>query len=154
MGIGSLLSDYKREVIDSNVSYPGEWERILQKPNGERKNLILFYVSMGALVQYKEKMIEQIGHMLTIASESEDVVFVWKEDPMISLNEKVIGEALYNKYQMMRQKVIEAEWIIYAKHMDDETLAAVCDGYYGVASVTGNKFQVLHKPIMICGSEV
>ncbi len=154
VGIGSLLSDYKREVIDSNVSYPGEWERILQKPNGERKNLILFYVSMGALVQYKEKMIEQIGHMLTIASESEDVVFVWKEDPMISLNEKVIGEALYNKYQMMRQKVIEAEWIIYAKHMDDETLAAVCDGYYGVASVTGNKFQVLHKPIMICGSEV
>lgn len=153
VGIGSPLSDCKREVIESVIGYPREWEQIIQKQNGERKHLILFYVSMSALIQYKETMIETIERMIDVALESEEeVAFIWKEDPMIDLNEKVIGKMLYTEYQKLREKVMAGHRIIYTEHVSDETLAVICDGYYGVPSAAGNKFQVLHKPVMICGT--
>lgn len=152
VGIGSPLSDYIR--TSSDIGYLREWGEMLQKPNGERKSLILFYVSMSALIQYKDKMIEKIEHVLDIASESkEEAVFIWKEDPMISLNEKMIEKTLFKEYQMLREKVLTGQMMICAEHVEDEKLAAMCDGYYGVPSALGNRFQILHKPIMLCNME-
>lgn len=149
-GIGSPLSDYNSEVTD--VKYPKKWEAMMKKPDGDRKNLILFYVSMSALIQYKDKMIEQIENMINVASESEaEAAFIWKEDPMIDLNKKVVGEELYNKYKILRQKAFFAENMEDAGGAGDEELAAMCDGYYGVPSALGNKFQVCHKPVMVLG---
>lgn len=150
-GIGSPLTDDKRDVMDWDCRYPQEWQRIVQTSDGGRKNLILFYVSMSALLQYKEKMIEKIEEVMEAAMESlEEVTFIWKEDSMIDLNEKALGQTLNRKYQALREEVMAGHTMIYAENISDEALAAVCDGYYGVPSALGNKFQVLHKPIMIC----
>lgn len=154
IGLGTPLSDYKGQITDSNVRYPQEWGRMLLKSNGERKRTILFYVSMSALIQYKEKMIEKIRRVVDVALDCEEgVAFIWKEDPMIGLNKKVIGEALYAEYMTLREKVVTGHGILYTEYMEDEILAAVCDAYYGVASAIANKFQLLHKPVMICEME-
>ena len=123
----------------------------MQKSDGGRKNLIVFCVSMSALLQYKEKMIEKIGEVMEAAFESrEEAAFIWKDDAMIDLNEKALGQTLYKKYQALREVAVAGHTMIYAENISDETLAAVCDGYYGAPSALGNKFQVLHKPMMIC----
>lgn len=155
VGIGSPLSDDKRQAADSAVKVLQEWEKMILKPDGQRKKMLLFYVSMSALIQYQEKMVGKIRELLEVASESkEEVVFVWKEDLMINLNERVIvkaiGKALYGEYQILREKIVEGQTLIDAAHVGDETLAAVCDGYYGVPSAIGNKFQISHKAVMIC----
>lgn len=150
-GSGSPLSDDKRGALDLDSGYPQEWQNIVQKPDGSRKNLILFYVSVSALLQYKETMIEKIEEVIEAAAESRgEMVFIWKEDSMIDLNERAIGPTLYKKYQTLREEVMAGHTMIYAENMRDETLAAICDGYYGMPSELGNKFQVLHKPVMIC----
>lgn len=154
VGVGSPLMDRKKEVTGQMAGYPQEWEQIIQKPNGERKRLILFYVSMSALIQYKEKMIGKMERVLETALRSkEEVVFIWREDTMINLNEKIVGKALYEKYHRLREKILNEQGMILAEHVKDELLAALCDGYYGVPSAIGNKFQVLHKPVMICDVE-
>ena len=150
-GLGSPLTDEKRDVMDSDNKYPQEWRGIVQKSDGGRKNLIVFCVSMSALLQYKEKMIEKIGEVMEAAFESrEEAAFIWKDDAMIDLNEKALGQTLYKKYHALREEAVAGHTMIYAENISDETLAAVCDGYYGAPSALGNKFQVLHKPMMIC----
>lgn len=158
VGIGSPLSDYKKAANELDVSVLHEWKQIIRKPDGETKKLLLFYISMSALIQYQEKMIEKIKDAIDVASESkEEAVFVWKEDPLISLNgkaiAKAIGKELYEEYQGLRTKITDGRTMIYAECVEDDVLVAVCDGYYGVPSALGNKFQVSHKPIMICDLE-
>lgn len=155
VGIGSPLFDNRKQASASDVRVLQDWEQLIQKPNGERKKLLLFYVSMSALVQYQQKLIEKINDVFAVACESEEeVVFVWKEDPLINLNgkaiEKAVGNAMYAEYQLLREKAIAEHTIIYAEHIEDAELAVLCDGYYGVPSALGNKFQVSHKPVMIC----
>lgn len=150
VGNGSPLMDRKRELTRCMTGYPQEWEQIIRKPNGERKRLVLFYISMSALIQHNEKMIGKIERVLEIAQRSkEEVVFVWKEDTMINLNENIVGKALFAEYHRLREKILVEQGMLLAEHMRDESLAALCDGYYGVPSALGNKFQVLHKPVMI-----
>lgn len=154
VGTGSPLMDRKRELTRCMTGYPQEWEQIIRKPNGERKRLVLFYISMSALIQHNEKMIGKIERVLEIAQRSkEEVVFVWKEDTMINLNENIVGKALFAEYHRLREKILVEQGMLLAEHMRDESLAALCDGYYGVPSALGNKFQVLHKPIMLCNVE-
>lgn len=155
VGIGSPLSDDKRQAADSAVKVLQKWQKMILKPDGQRKKLLLFYVSMSALIQYQQKMLEKINDVLSVASGSdEEVVFVWKEDPLINLNEKAIvketGKALYEEYQTLREKIMTGHTVIYAEHVEEAALAALCDGYYGVPSALGNAFQVSHKPVMIC----
>lgn len=152
MGIGSpiLDSSFERRMIDAGKKYPREWNQLIRKQDGERKQLILFHVSMSGLIQYQEKMLQKIRQVFDVALENEDeVVFVWKEDPMIDLNQKAIGKKLYEGYRMLQEKIVSEHRVVYAERVDDQTLAAVCDGYYGMPSATGNRFQVLHKPVMI-----
>ena len=66
---------------------------------------------------------------------------------------KAIGKELYEEYQGLRTKITDGRTMIYAECVEDDVLVAVCDGYYGVPSALGNKFQVSHKPIMICDLE-
>lgn len=149
-GTGSPLTDDKRGVMASERRCPREWQGTVQKPDGGRKNLILFYVSLSALIQYKEKMIDKMEEVMEAALESRgEATFIWKEDSMIGLNEKAIGPTLYKKYQTFREEVMAGHTMIYAGNMDDEAIAAVCDGYYGVPSALGNQFQILHKPVMV-----
>lgn len=154
VGIGSPLMDRERDVMGRTAGIPQEWEQRIRKPDGERKRLLLFYISMSALIQHGEKMIDKMERVLeTALRNKEEVAFVWKEDMMIKLNEKLVGKALYAKYYGIRKKILNGQGMILAEHMRDESLAALCDGYYGVPSALGNKFQVLHKPVMICNVE-
>ena len=154
VGIGSPLMDRERDVMGRTAGIPQEWEQRIRKPDGERKRLLLFYISMSALIQHGEKMIDKMERVLeTALRNKEEVAFVWKEDMMIKLNEKLVGKALYAKYYGIRKKILDGQGMILAEHMRDESLAALCDGYYGVPSALGNKFQVFHKPVMICNVE-
>lgn len=154
VGSGFPLMDRKGELTRRMPGYPQEWERIIRKHNGERKRLILFYVSMSALIQHNEKMIAKMERVLETAQRSkEEVVFVWKEDTMINPNEELVGKALFAEYHRLQEKILAGQGIILPGHMRDDLLVALCDGYYGVPSALGNKFQALHKPIMICSVE-
>ena len=47
-----------------NMDIPEEWLKIIQKPNGNQKKIILYYTSISTLFQYGEQMLEKMQSVL------------------------------------------------------------------------------------------
>ncbi len=153
--IGSPLMDYRNKTVVGNLRYPSEWNRVIQKPDGSKKKVILYYISMSSLVQYKIKMVEKVRRVFKCLFENKaDIVFIWKEDPMIDLNKKLIEKNIYTQYKTLQNEIISQQNIIYTERMCDDILTNICDAYYGMPSAIGNKFHILHKPVMLCDVEI
>ena len=84
LGLGSPKMDKVLETTEDDFEIPGEWMRVLAKPDGSRKKVILYNTSVTALLQHEDKMLVKMRSVFETFKESvDDVALLWRPHPLI-----------------------------------------------------------------------
>ena len=149
-GIGSPKFD---KIINSDrdsLEIPEDWKKIIFRPDGSRKKVILYNVSVSTLLQYSEKMIKKINYVLDIFYENKDnTALLWRPHPLIKATIEAMRPQLWADYERIVNKYIKDGWGIYDDTSDLNRTIALSDGYYGDQSSVAGIFGCSGKPVMI-----
>ena len=149
-GLGSPLMDLKdnEKVAEENI--PEKWKHFLYKENEERKKVILYYVPMGSIIDYKQKAIDKLQRVLQIFEEnSQDVCLLWYQDEIMEETLKSNYPDLWERLQEIVETYKKEAWGIYEREAEKEMLSRICDAYYGDGSVISQAMVMAEKPVML-----
>lgn len=150
LGLGSPKLDKAANTKREDVDIPEDWLRIIRKPDGRRKKIILYNTSVNALLHHDEKMLEKIKSVLDIfKEEKEEIVLLWRPHPLIEATIASMRPRLWEGYQEIVRCYREEGWGIYDDTADLNRAVALADAYYGDGSSVVQLCQSVGMPVMI-----
>ena len=155
LGLGSPKLDKVAEASEEEFKIPEAWMRILNKPDGSRKKVILYNTSVTALLQQGEKMLQKMQSVFDIFKENiEDVALLWRPHPLIKATIESMRPQLWLQYVQLEEQYKAEGWGIYDDSAELNRAIALCDAYYGDGSSLVQLCQKAGKPIMIQNVEI
>lgn len=150
LGIGSPKFDKAVNTDKDTLNIPESWKKIITKPDGTRKKIILYNTSLGALLEHNKKMLEKIKSVLEVFCENkDDIALLWRPHPLIKATIKSMSPQLWQNYKQIVDKYVADGWGIYDDTADLHRAIALSDGYYGDGSSIVQLCQKADMPIMI-----
>lgn len=150
LGLGSPKFDKIVNTGKKDVEIPAEWLRIMQKPNGEYKKVVLYNTSVSALLQHNLKMLEKIKEVLGIfKEEKEEVALLWRPHPLIEATISSMRPELWRAYQEIVGQYRQEMWGIYDDTADLDRALILSDAYYGDGSSVVQLCRRIGMPVMI-----
>lgn len=154
-GIGSPKIEKIKSLRDEDTNIPDEWLKLILRPDGSRRKIILYNTSVGALIKNGEEMVDKIKRVLdTFYENREDVILWWRPHPLIQATIESMHPKLWEEYKVIVDKYIADGWGIYDDTADMDRALAVSDAYFGDPSSLVQLYQELKKPIMIQNVDV
>ena len=142
VGWGSPRLD-KVPDVKENLDIPEEWLKIIQKPDGSRKKIILYYTNVGILFQQGEQMLEKMRRTLKIFKKYQnEVALLWCPYLIAETNLKSRRPHLWTEYQKIVEEYKAEGWGIYDDSNDNNRavlLSDACYGNWGRAVYLGSK---------------
>lgn len=150
LGTGSPKVDKVLNTKREDLEIPAEWLRIIQKPGGSWKKIILYNTSVTALLKHGEKMLEKIQDVFRVFQENQDeVALLWRPHPLIQATIESMRPQLWMEYRKLREQYRTEGWGIYDDSADLNRAIVVSDGYYGDSSSVVQLCQKVGKPVMM-----
>ncbi len=150
LGLGSPKFDKAANTKREDVDIPEDWLRMIRKPDGRRKKIILYNTSVNALLHHDEKMLEKIRSVLDIfREEKEEIALLWRPHPLIEATIASMRPRLWEGYQEIVRCYREEGWGIYDDTADLNRAVALADAYYGDGSSVVQLCQSVGMPVMI-----
>ena len=150
LGTGSPKFDKVRSSSLKDMEIPDEWVKIIQKPDGSQKKVVLYNTSIAALLENREEMLKKIKHVLdTFKKEKEAVALLWRPHPLIESTMKSMIPYLWREYRDIVEQYKAEDWGIYDDTSDLNRAIAISDAYYGDGSSVVKLYQETGKPIMV-----
>lgn len=144
--VGHLKDSYHQE----SPEIPEEWRHVAQKPDGTRKEIILYSTSASALLCSGEKMIDKMKEVFRhLKGRQESTALIWRPDSKAREILRKNHPGLWQKYRSLVQQYKDEAWGIYDDSPDAERAIALCDSCYGDGGTTLNACRVQKKPIAI-----
>ena len=132
LGLGSPKFDKVLSTRKGDLDIPEGWLKIIRKPDGSRKKIILYNTSVTALLKYDGKMLDKIRDVLRIFKESQDeVALLWRPHPLIQATIKSMRPQLWREYQQIVRQYQAEGWGIFDDTPDLNRAVELCDAYYG-----------------------
>lgn len=154
-GSGSPKFDKILNTQKEKLEIPEEWKRVIEKPDGTWKKIILYNTSVSALLQNNEKMLRKMEDVFQIFYENRnDVVLLWRPHPLLESTLTSMRPQLLEEYKKVRDSYIGNGWGIYDDTADLDRAIALSDGYYGDGSSLVELCRKMEKPIMIQNVEL
>lgn len=155
LGIGSPKVDKVLNTRKEDLEIPAEWMKIIQRPDGSWKKIILYNTSVTALLRKNEKMLEKMQRVFCIFKENRDeVALLWRPHPLIQATIEAMRPQLWTEYRKLREQYLIEGWGIYDDSVDLDRAIVVSDAYYGDRSSLVQLYQKVGKPVMIQDPEV
>lgn len=155
LGLGSPKFDKVENTKKETVEIPQEWMKIMQKPDGSWKKLILYNTSVGALLQYNEQMLRKIEFVFATFKENKnEVALLWRPHPLIKATMESMRPQLWAEYSKLVREYVEEGWGIYDDTADLNRAIEISDAYYGDGSSVVQLYQQTGKPIMMQNVEM
>lgn len=150
LGLGSPKIDKVLNTKKGDLEIPPEWLRIIEKPDGSWKKIVFYNTSVGALLQYNEKMLEKMEYVFDAFKEKQDeVALLWRPHPLIKATVESMRPQLWIEYDRLVRKYREDGWGIYDDSNDVDRAIVLSDAYYGDGSSVVALYRKTGKPIMI-----
>lgn len=131
-------------------SLPSDWQRIILKPDGSRKKIILYNLSIASFLGSCEIMLKKIDSVLAFFKERrEDVALLWRPHPLLADTIRSMAPWLRDEYMRRIQRFKEEGWGIYDETPDPNLAMALSDGYYGDESSLLVIYRETGKPILL-----
>ncbi len=149
-GLGSPLLDKLKSIDIESVEIPEEWEKLVRRPDGTRKKVVLYHTSINDLLYHRTKIFDKIKSVLnTFKENQENIVLWWKPHPLInSMLKKQQSELWYGLMEIVEQYQEEG-WGIYDDFMEWEQALIATDAYFGDWNTVVWKYQKIGKPTML-----
>ena len=150
LGLGSPKIDKVLNTRTEDLEISEEWKKILEKPDGSRKKVVLYNTSVGALLHYEEKMLEKMRSVLQTFRENQDeVALLWRPHPLIKATIESMRPQLWADYQEIVETYREQGWGIYDDSADLDRALVMSDAYYGDHSSLVELCKSVGMPVMI-----
>lgn len=150
LGLGSPKFDKVVSTTKDNVEIPNDWKRIMTKPDGEYKKVILYNIGVSALLEHSDRMIEKIRSVLCIFEENKDeIALLWRPHPLIRATIESMRPQLWLEYEQIVEEYKSAGWGIYDDSAELERTIALSDAYYGDLSSLVQLCQKVGMPVML-----
>lgn len=155
LGIGSPKMDKVLETRKEDLELPEEWLKVIRKPDGEWKKIILYNTSVTALLHYNEKMLEKMKDVLGAFKENQkEIALLWRPHPLIQATIESMRPQLWREYRKLVECYREEGWGIYDDSPELNRAIALSDGYYGDPSSLVQLYKGTGKPIMLQNPEL
>lgn len=150
LGLGSPKFDKVQNTDEKNIVIPKEWEEIIMKPDGERKKVILYNISINDLLLNNEKMLLKIRNVLAVFKDKQDEVALWwRPHPLIQSTLKAMRPELWDEYMQIVEQYRKEGWGIFDDTADLNRAIQMTDAYYGDWSSVVWVYQKTNKLVMI-----
>lgn len=150
LGLGSPKVDKISNIKKEDLDLPKEWHKIIKKTDGNRKKVVFYNTSVGALLKYDEKMLKKIKAVFKKFEKSKDeVALLWRPHPLMKATIKSMRPQLWAEYERIVEEYKEAGWGIYDDSADMDRAVVVSDMYYGDKSSIVQLYHYIGKPVMI-----
>lgn len=154
-GLGSPKMDKVLSTCKENVDIPEEWERIIEKEDGQWRKIILYNNSVTALLQHEDKMIGKMKSVFRIFKQNkEETALIWRPHPLIKATIESMRPQLWQEYKKLVEWYREEGFGIYDDTAELDRAIALCDAYYGDHSSLVQLCQEAGKPVMIQDVEI
>lgn len=150
LGLGSPKLDKVSSVKREDFEIPEEWMKIILKSDGNRKKIIFYNTSVGALLEHNEKMLEKMKSVFGVFREYEDeVALLWRPHPLIKATISSMRPKLWAEYEKLVEEYRAEGWGIYDDTADVDRAVVISDVYYGDWSSVVQMYKKTGKLIMI-----
>lgn len=155
LGLGSPKYDRVCTTKREDLVIPQEWLRVIVKPDGSWKKIILYNTGIAALLTHNEKWVDKIENVLKTFEENKDeIALLWRPHPLIESTMNSMRPEVFQKYMTLKQRYLAEGWGIYDETADVDRAVVLSDAYYGDGSSVVQLYRQTGKPIMIQNVEV
>ena len=158
LGLGSPKLDKMERMANTRIKdedIPEEWKSVICKPDGSRKKVILYNISVSAILHHKEKMLGKIESVFGIFRENTDnVALLWRPHPLIKATIDSMHPELWAGYEKLVEEYRNSGWGVYDDTADLGRAIALSDGYYGDPSSLVQLCGKAGIPVMIQDPEI
>lgn len=150
LGLGSPKMDKVLSTKKEDQEIPEEWLRIMRKPDGSMKKVILYNTGLTAFLQHSEQYLDKMKAVFRVFWEArEEVALLWRPHPLLENTVKTMRPAILESYEKLVEEYRRNGWGIYDDSADLNRAIAVCDAYYGDGSSVVQLCKEAGKPVMI-----
>ncbi len=150
MGLGSPKYDRVCSAQKETLDIPQEWQKVIEKPDGGRKKIIMYNTGIAALLAHNEKWVDKIADVLKVFKENQDeTALLWRPHPLIESTMQSMRPEILRKYTAIKEQYIAEGWGIYDDTADVDRAVLLSDAYYGDGSSVVQLYQQTGKPVMI-----
>lgn len=150
LGMGSPKMDKMHNVRKEDIEVPEKWLRIIRKPDGSWRKIILYHTSVSTLFQYNMQMLIKIQGVFKRFWESrKEIALLWYPHPLIKTSVVSSCPQLWAQYQKIEKQYKAEEWGIYVDSSDIGKAVLLSDAYYGDAGSVAQLCRIANKAIMI-----
>lgn len=150
LGLGSPKIDKVLETEKEDLKIPEDWMKVICRPDGSFKKIILYNTSVTALLHYNEQYLVKMRDVFRVFYETRDTVaLLWRPHPLIRATIASMRPELWEAYAEIVAQYRREAWGIYDDTADLDRAVALSDGYYGDESSVVRLYQETGKPVMI-----
>lgn len=150
LGLGSPKVDKVLDTKMEDLSIPEEWMKIIRKPDGSWKKIILYNTTVTALLEYNEVMLKKMENVFKIFKKNrKDISLLWRPHPLLESTITSMRPKLWEQYKKLMDTYICEGWGIYDDTADLDRAVALSDGYYGDGSSIVQLYEAIGKPVMV-----
>ncbi len=155
LGYGSPKVDKIRRTRKEDLDIPGEWNRLIRKPDESSKKVVFYNTGLGALLQHNEQMLAKIRDVLNIfESRKNEIVLLWRPHPLIKSTITSMRPGLWEQYEKIVAEYRSKGFGIYDDSVDMNRAVVLSDAYYGDRSSVVQLVLKTGRPAMIQNVEV
>lgn len=147
--LGSPKYDRAMHPKQEDYEIPGEWEKIIQKPDGTKKKVIFYNTTIESTLKESEDMLDKIEDVLKLFEKDQETVLLWRPHPLLKATLKSMRPDLLQHYLRIEEQYKAGGWGIYDESAELYRAIAVSDAYYGDMSSVVELYKQTGKPIMI-----
>lgn len=150
LGLGSPKVDKVLNTRREEVEIPEKWRRIIEKPDGSFKKIILYNTTVSAILQNNRRMLKKMRQVFQIFKENqEDVVLLWRPHPLMKATIESMRPELWKEYKEILESYRAEGYGLYDDSPDLDRAIVLSDAYYGDWSSVVQLYEKTGKPIMI-----
>ena len=127
---------------------PENWQRIIQKPDGGRKKIVLYDLTILNLLNNNEQVLKKVENVFRLYREKQkEAVLLWRPHPLLLSTIDSMRPQLRDEYLLLVQQIQEEECGILPQTPAPTLAMALSDAYYGDCSSLLTTFRVTGKPM-------
>lgn len=150
LGLGSPKMDRILKRGSEEIELPDEWKRVIRKPDGSHKKVILYNTSVSGLLRHEERLLKKIRNTLQIFRENRDeVALLWRPHPLMETTIRSMRPRLRDAYEELVGQYRTEAWGIYDDTPNLDRAIALSDAYYGDPSSLVYLCRTAGMPVMI-----
>lgn len=147
--LGSPKFDRAAYPRQEDQKIPEDWEKIIRRPDGSKKKVILYNTTIESTLKESEDMLDKIEDVLKLFEKERETALLWRPHPLLKTTLKSMRPDLLQHYIHIEERYKNGGWGIYDESADLYRAIAISDAYYGDMSSVVELYKQTGKPIMI-----